>query len=235
MKAEFERRQIEAEIIPGVLTIGWDFDAIFTNLTRSVQTFIGDPLGIDTIHSPSQRIYDFSKWPVVMKKHEEEYVRQCFVNPLFYREADPIWPMIHLAQKLHEDGHNQSVITARSKEHLQGVTYEQLEAFGLEWMIPSTHFVDYELNLRGIQKQLIATKLDLNIYIDDHGPTILGMMAPTLIAKIIVDFPWNRQKNKQGEYKFDDPYTYRVNHAREVAWVVERVSKAHFLHYSIPV
>ena len=235
MSAELEHEQIKLPVIPGKPNLGWDLDSVIVSLRIPEQKYIGTPLGFDVHGSPSRTIYDYSQKPEIRERDAFPFVLECFKNPQFYREAEPIWPIIRLIKILHNRGYMQSIITARYKEELQDVTFEKLREYGLGWIIPDVHFVEFNHGQRGEQKKLIATRLGLHVYTDDHGPTVLGMTTPTLMAKMVFEYPWNKERDENGKYIYDDRFTYRVKSARTIAKVIQRVSRAHFLHYAVPL
>ena len=219
-KEIFILREI-GETMPGVLRVGVDLDANVVEIGTLVYRLIKRRFGIDIRSKLEEGPTDFwlDRWPEIQSiPHGPAFIEEIFGKPFIYENARPIPGAVETLNKWRSQGHQIWFMTARPEGTLGQTTLDWLEENNLPWARNRVLFSDGD---RANSKARQADELDLNIFIDDHAPTVKMVGSSLMMAKLVLRYSWNISGDIGNQAIF-------VSSWREMDKVVQDASRWHF-------
>lgn len=201
----------------GALRIGVDLDENVVGCAAAIQPLVLERYGLDVFESPE---FLFQEWSEIKKTPgASDFISQIFKKESIYREAKPISGAVAILNRWKSQGHQVWFITARP-ESLRRVTLEWLEANRLSWAKEKLLLRQSFETDRILFKAKEALRLNLHVFIEDQAEAINQINSPVMMAKLVLEYSWNRNK------KFDKG-TKLVKGWQEIDQLVQCLSQAH--------
>lgn len=191
------RTKKELKEIPGQLRIGVDVDGIIADIHSPVRERILKELGFDIWSKQDSIGFTFDLWPEIQAiSNGPQRVRNFFADPSLYENLRPVAGAISSLTILKQQEHQLWFITARAP-HLKPVTLRWFAKNQLGWAISEQRliFSDRASDKRADFKLQCCQQLGLNVFIDDHAPTIKVVSSPNMIQKILLPHRWNQAED----------------------------------------
>lgn len=209
--------------IRGLLRIGVDIDQNIIDLIGKTRTIVLEKLGLDI---NDHKNFYIEEWPELKKvPGGPRFIRNLFLSPFVYQEAEPIPGAIETLNKWQTQGHELWFITART-EMVRQVTLDWFEKNKLGWAKPKIVFRKSPKDSRENFKQAHAKRLNLHAFIEDQAEAVRQISSDAMMIKLILKYRWNIDEEIGEKAKFVDSW-------QQIDQIIQETSLAHSLSQDI--
>ena len=179
------------------MRVGLDIDGVVADFQSAIREMAALELGREL--PPADRWAIWETWGITQERWDE--LLAAFTEREGWRWLSPYHSASTYLRSLEDAGHTIYYITARPLA-ASWMTFEWLDRHGF----PCEDVCFY------VDKAAAAKNMELDIYIDDHPPTVQAVRGAGIEAYVL-DRPWNRDDDEQPRMQSLVEYVHRVKAA----------------------
>lgn len=179
-------------IQPRTLRIGIDIDGIISGTEVWIRRLIRRGLKLGNLRDEDFTNYWLDQLPQVQSRpNGRAFIWQLHSKPFIYQASAPKPGAIETVNRWRAQGHEIWFITGRPLE-VVGPTLLWFEQYNLGWAKEKIFFsTTPDATERPSFKKSIAQRLNLHVFIEDHAETVRGVSSRAMVAKLVLECPWN--------------------------------------------